>query len=135
MNRIRLALHRLFRRPVITDPMRISTRRIPDGLLLDFEDYFTYVIETIADDEEILGLFLELVEDRGMARERKHDGWEPEHLLMEQLAERVGHEIPVRGESLRKLGKRMLSAAPKPKPKTAAVVSIPAQRRKGGAAA
>lgn len=134
MNRIRLALHRLFRKPVITDPMRISTRRLPDGLLLDFEDYFTYVIETIADDEELLALFLELVEDRGLARERKHDGWEPEQLLMEQLAERVGHEVPVRGESLRKLGERLLSAVPKSKPEQGTVVSIPRQRE-GGAAA
>ena len=132
MNRIRLYLHRLFRRPVITDPMRISTRRLPDGLLLDFEDYFTYVIETIADDEELLALFLELVEDRSVSRER--DGWEPEKLLMEQLAERVGHEIPFRGKALRLLGERLLSAAPKPKPE-GAVVSIPAQRREGGAAA
>lgn len=133
MNRIRLILHRLFRRPVITHPMRISTRSLPDGLLLDFEDYFTYVIETIADDEELLALFLELVADRGLARER--DGWEPEKLLMEQLAERVGHEIPFRGEALRRLGERLLSAVPEPKRETGNVVSIPAQRREGGAAA
>jgi len=133
MNRVRLYLHRLFRRPVITDPMRISTRRIPDGLLLDFEDYFTYVIETIADDEEILALFLEVVEDRGMARERRHDGWEPEKLLMEQLAERVGHEVPFRGKALRLLGERLLSAAPKPKTETGTVVQLPGQRQAGAA--
>ena len=132
MNRIRLILHRLFRRPVITEPMRISTRQFPDGLLLDFEDYFTYVIETIADDEELLALFLELVEDRGLARGK--DGWEPEKLLMEQLAERVGHEVPFRGEALHRLGKRLLSAVPKAKPVAGNVVSIPAQRTEGRAA-
>ena len=129
MNRIRLILHRLFRRPVITHPMRISTRVLPDGLLLDFEDYFTYVIETIADDEELLALFLELVEDRGLAREK--DGWEPEKLLMEQLAERVGHEVPFRGEALRRLGERLLSAAPKPV--AGNVVQLPGQRQAGAA--
>ena len=132
MNRIRLILHRLFRRPVITEPMRISTRHIPDGLLLDFEDYFTYVIETIADDETLLALFLELVEDRGLARGK--DGWEPEKLLMEQLAERVGHEVPFRAEALRRLGERLLSAVPKSKPVAGNVVSIPAQRTEGRAA-
>jgi hypothetical protein len=81
MNRLRLYLHRLFRRPAITDPMRIYTRRIPDGLMLDFEDYFTYVIETIADDEDMLALFLEIVDDRNNAR--VHDGWEPERLYVE----------------------------------------------------
>ena len=129
MNRVRLYLHRLFRRPVITEPMRISTRRLPDGLLLDFEDYFTYVIETIADDEELLALFLEVVEDRSVSRER--DGWEPEKLLMEQLAERVGHEVPFRGKALRLLGERLLSAAPKPE--TGAVVHLPGQRQAGAA--
>lgn len=128
MNLIRLALHRLFRRPVITDPMPVYTRRIPDGLLLDFEDYLTYVIETIADDEEILILFMDLVADRAMAREHKHDGWEPEKLLMEQLAERVGHEIPFRGKALAALAARLSAAVPAP------AVAIPAQRE-GGAAA
>ena len=123
MNRIRLYLHRLFRRPVITDPMRISTRRIPDGLLLDFEDYFTYVIETIADDPELLDLFMEVVEDRGLSRE--HDGWEPEQLLMERLAERVGHEVPIRGKSLAALSNRLRAACPAP------AAAIPAQREAG----
>lgn len=132
MNRVRLYLHRLFRRPVITDPMAIYTRHLPDGLLLDFEDYFTYVIETIADDEEILALFLEVVEDRNVSRER--DGWEPEKLLMEQLAERVGHEIPFRGRSLRLLGERLLSAVPEPKPEGGTVVRLPGQRSEGSAA-
>ncbi|MEU5593071.1 hypothetical protein [Streptomyces sp. NPDC020298] len=118
MNRIRLYLHRLFRRPAITEPMRIYTRRISDGLLLDFEEYFTYVIETIADDEELLALFLEVVEDRGLARE--HDGWEPERLLMERLATGVGYEVPLRDKSLAALADRLRAAAPS--------VAIPAQR-------
>lgn len=125
MNRIRLYLHRLFRRPVITDPMPIYTRRLPDGLLLDFEDYFTYVVATIADDEELLALFLELADDRAQARE--HDGWEPEKLLMEQLAERVGHEIPFRGKALAALAARLAAGVPAP------AVVIPAQREAGAA--
>lgn len=129
MNRFRLIWHRIFARPVITDPMRISTRRIPDGLLLDLEDYFTYVIETIADDDDLIGLFTEVIEDRAVSRE--HDGWEPERLLVEKLALKVGCEVRVRGEALRRLGERMLSAAPKPSP--AAVVQLPRQREAGAA--
>jgi hypothetical protein len=125
VNRIRLVWHRLTRRPVITDPMPIYTRRIPDGLLLDFEDYFTYVVSTIADDEELLGLFLELADDRAQARE--HDGWEPEKLLMEQLAERVGHEIPFRGRALAALAARLAAGVPAP------AVVVPAQREAGAA--
>jgi hypothetical protein len=125
MNRIRLVWHRLTRRPVITEPMPIYTRRIPDGLLLDFEDYFTYVISTIADDAELLALFLELADDRAQARE--HDGWEPEKLLMEQLAERVGHEIPFRGRALAALAARLAAGVPAP------AVVVPAQREAGAA--
>jgi hypothetical protein len=126
MNRVRLYLHRIFRRPAITHPMRIHTRRIPGGLLFDFEDYFTYVIETIADDEELLALFMEVVDDRATSRE--HDGWEPEQLLMERLAERVGHEVPIRGKALAALADRLGAAVLRPQ------VVIPAQRE-GGAAA
>lgn len=126
MNRIRLYLYRLFRRPTITEPMRIHTRRIADGMALDVEDYFTYVVETLADDPDAFALFQEIVDDRALARE--HDGWEPEHLYMERLATLVGYEIRVRGGALRKLGERLLSAAPAPKTETAAVVSIPSQR-------
>lgn len=123
MNRVRLYLHRLFRRPAITHPMRINTRRIPDGLLFDFEEYFVYVIETIADDEELLALFMEIVEDRSMAH--GHDGWEPEQLLVEKLAERVGHEIPIRGKALAALADRLGAAVLRPQ------AVIPAQREAG----
>ncbi|MFE3031516.1 hypothetical protein ACFXKY_07695 [Streptomyces canus] len=123
MNRIRLAIHRLFRRPAITEPMRIGTRRIPDGILLDFESYFVYVIETIADDPELLDLLMEIVEDRSMARD--HDGWEPEALLVEKLAERVGHEIPIRGKALAALADRLGAAVLRPQ------LVIPAQREAG----
>ena len=126
MNRIRLYLHRLFRRPAITEPMRIYTRRIPDGLHLDFEDYFTYVVTTIADDPALLDQFMEIVEDRAVSRE--HDGWEPERLLVEKLATAVGTEVPLRGKALRQLADRLSAAAPAP------VAAIPAQRE-GGAAA
>ncbi|MFJ8049869.1 hypothetical protein [Streptomyces luteogriseus] len=127
MNRIRLYWHRIFRRPAITDPMPIYTRRIPDGLLLDFEAYFAFVVTTIADDPDLLDQFMEVVEDRGQSRE--HDGWEPEQLLLEKLATAVGYEVPIRGRALAQLSDRLGAAALAP------VAQIPAQRREGGAAA
>lgn len=123
MNRIRLYLHRLFRRPAITDPMRIYTRRIPDGLMLDFEEYFTYVVEQIADNEDMLALFMEIVDDRSVSRE--HDGWVPERLYVEQLAGMVGHEIPFRGKALAALADRLKAGVP------SGSVSLPAQREAG----
>lgn len=126
MNRIRLAIHRLFRRPAITGPMRLYTRRVPDGVFLDLTDYFDHVIETLADDEEALALLLEIVDDRAMARE--HDGWEPERLLVEKLALIVGYEVPVREKALGLLIRKLQAAVPAP------AVAIPAQRE-GGAAA
>jgi hypothetical protein len=125
MIRIRLALHRLFRRPAITEPMRIGTRRIPDGVLVDLESYFVYVVETITDDPELLDLLMEIVEDRSMARD--HDGWEPEALLVEKLAERVGHEVPIRGKALTALAARLAAGVPAP------AVAIPGQREAGAA--
>ncbi|MEU6597924.1 hypothetical protein [Streptomyces flaveolus] len=127
MNRIRLYWHRIFRKAAITEPMRICTRRIPDGLLLDFEDYFAYVVTTIADDPDLLDQFMEMVEDRATARD--HDGWEPEQLLVEKLATAVGYEVPLRGKALRQLADRLHAAAPAP------VAAVPAQRRHGGATA
>lgn len=124
MNRIRLILHRLFRRPAVTGPMRLHTRRVPDGVFLDLEEYFVHVIETLADDEDALGLLMEIVEDRSTARE--HDGWEPEKLLVEHLALIVGWEVPVRGKALASLADRLKAAAPRP-------VAIPAQREAGAA--
>lgn len=126
MNRLRLVLHRLFRSPALTGPMRLYTRRVPDGVFLDVEEYFTHVVTTLADDEEALALLLEIAEDRGTARE--HDGWEPEQLLVEKLALVVGYEVPVRGQALARLADRLKAAAPAP------AVAIPAQRE-GGAAA
>jgi hypothetical protein len=125
VNRLRLILHRLFRRPALTGPMRLYTRRVPDGVYLDLEEYFIHVIETITDDEDALALLLEIAEDRGTSRE--HDGWEPEKLGMERLAEMVGHEIPVRGAALAALADRLKAAVPAP------VASIPAQREAGAA--
>ena len=111
MNRIRLIIHRL-----------------PDGVLLDLEDYFLHVVTTITDDPEALALLLEIAEDRGLSR--GHDGWTPEKLSVERLIELVGHEIPVRGEALARLAARLTAAVP-----TAPVASIPQQRTEGGAAA
>jgi hypothetical protein len=126
MNRIRLIIHRLFRRPSITGPMRFHTRRLPDGVLLDLEDYLLHVVTTITDDEDALALLLEIVEDRNLSRE--HDGWTPEKLSMERLIEMVGHEIPVRGKALALLADRLRAAVP-----TASVVSLPSQRKAGAA--
>ncbi|TVZ96458.1 hypothetical protein [Streptomyces sp. BK340] len=124
MNRLRLILHRLFRKPALTGPMRLYTRRIPDGVLVDLEEYFVHVIETLADDPDAYALFQEVVDDRATTRE--HDGWEPEQLLVERLAEHVGHEVPVRGEALARLADKFRAAAPK----TGAVVAIPSQARR-----
>lgn len=124
MNRIRLILHRAFRRPVTTGPMPIYTRRVPDGVLLDLEEYFTHVVTTIADDPDAFALFQEVVDDRAMSRE--HDGWEPERLLLERLADTVGYEVPVRGKALTRLAAKLRAATPK----QATVVAIPSQTRR-----
>lgn len=125
MNKIRLALHRLFRRPAVTNSMPIYTRQLPDGMALDLEDYFEYVVTTLIDDEDARALFNAVAEDRELARE--HDGWEPERLHLEQLATYVGYEVPVRGKSLARLAKRLTKAI-EPAP-----VAIPAQRQAGAA--
>ena len=129
MNRVRLYLHRIFRRPALTGPMPIYTRRVPDGVYMDLEEYFIHVITTIADNPELLGMLDDIVTDRAISR--KHDGWEPEALLLEKLAGEVGYEVPVRGEALTRLAARLIAAAPAPAP----AVAIPAQRTEGGAAA
>jgi hypothetical protein len=123
MTRIRLALRRLFRRPNPTGPMRFYTRRCPNGVFLDLEEYFEHVITTLADDADALALFHEIVDDRMEARGR--DGWEPERLLMEQLAAQVGYEIPVRGKALVSLVKRLRAGmAPQP-------AAVPTQGKAG----
>jgi hypothetical protein len=126
MNRLRLYLHRLFRRPAITGPMRLYTRRVPDGIFLDLEEYFVHVVTTLTDDPEALDLLMEIAEDRSVSRER--DGWEPEQLLVEKLALVVGYEVPVRGKALAQLADRLKAAAPAP------AVVIPGQRSEGSAA-
>jgi hypothetical protein len=125
MNRIRLAIHRLFRRPVSTGPVRLYTRRVPDGIFLDLEEYFTRVITTLADDPDALDLLMQIAEDRGQAR--GHDGWEPEELLVERLADLIGYEVPVRGKQLAALADRLGAAVLRPR------LVIPAQREAGAA--
>ena len=124
MNRIRLYLHRLFRRPAVTGPHRLYVRRIPTGVLLDVEEYLTATVTTIADNPDLLDLLMGIAEDRGQARE--HDGWEPEALLVETLTAALGYELPVYGDAVARLADRLKAVAP--------VVSIPAQRE-GEAAA
>jgi hypothetical protein len=119
MIRLRLALRRLFRRPNPTGPMRFYTRRCPDGVFLDLEEYFEHVVTTLADDADAFALFHEIVDDRMTSRE--HDGWEPERLLMEQLAAQVGYEIPLRGQALSRLVERLRAGIP-------AKAAVPAQR-------
>lgn len=129
MNRVRLILHRIFRRPAVTGPYRVYVRRIPTGALLDVEHYLVAMVETIADNPDLLDLLLEIAEDRGNAEAHRHDGWEPEQLLVEKLTAALGYELPVYGNELAALADRLHALAP------ASVVSIPAQRREGGAAA
>jgi hypothetical protein len=105
--------------------VRLYTRRVPDGVFLDLEEYFTRVVTTLADDPDALDLLMEIVEDRGMSR--GHGGWEPEELLMERLADLVGYEVPVRGKQLASLAARLRAASPAP------AAAIPSQREAGAA--
>ncbi|GAA3957185.1 hypothetical protein GCM10022384_07810 [Streptomyces marokkonensis] len=127
MNRIRLILHRILRRPAITGPARIYVRRIPTGVMLDLEHPIATAITAIVDDEELLGLLLEYAADR--AEPRAHNGHAPEALLLEEILARVGYEVPVYGDAVGALADRLRALAPAP------AVVIPAQRHEGGAAA
>ncbi|GAB2731466.1 hypothetical protein [Streptomyces bullii] len=127
MNRIRLYLHRIFRRPAVTGPYRLYIRRTPAGAMLDVEHYLIAVLETLADNPDLLDLLLEMAEDRGRARE--HDGWEPEQLLVEKLTLALGYELPLNGDAVARLADRLRAVAPAP------AVWLPEQRREGGAAA
>ena len=125
MNRVRLYLHRLFRRPAVTGPYRLYIRRIPTGALLDVEHYLTAVIHTITDNDDLLDLLTEIAEDRRSAR--GHDGWEPEDLLVEKLTAALGYELPLYGPVVGQLADRLRAVAPAP------AVAIPAQREAGAA--
>ena len=127
MNRIRLYLHRLFRRPAITGPYRVYVRRTPTGVLLDVESYLIALVETIADNPDLLDLLMEIAEDRGNAKAHKHDGWEPDALLVENLTAALGYEVPLYGPAVDRLADRLKALAP------AAPLAIPAQREAGAA--
>ncbi|MET7944226.1 hypothetical protein [Streptomyces sp. NPDC005302] len=126
MNRVRLYLHRVFRRPVITGPYRLYVRRTPGGAMLDVEHYLVATIHAIADNPDLLGLLDEIVRDRAEAR--AHDGWEPEDCLVEQLVAALGYELPLHGPAVGHLADRLRAVAPAP------AVVIPGQRE-GEAAA
>lgn len=126
MNRLRLILHRLLRRPAITGPTRIYVRRIPTGAVLDLEHFLTDRLTAIADDPDLLALLLEISDQRGTTGE--YDGWAPEQLLMERLLSGVGYEVPVYGDAVAALADRLRAVAP-----AAPVASIPAQREAGAA--
>lgn len=127
MNRTRLILHRLLRRPAVLSPYRLHIRRIPTGAMLDVEDYLIAMIETIADNSDLLDLLLEIAEDRGNARAHAHDGWEPEALLVEKLTTALGYELPLYGKGLKRLAKRLTAMS------SDAPASIPSQREAGAA--
>jgi hypothetical protein len=137
MNRIRLIAHRLFRRPTVTGPYRVYVRRTPAGAMLDVEHYLIAVIETIADNPDLMDLLTEIEEDRRNARTHRHDGWEPEELLVEKLTTALGYELPVHGREVMRLAYRLRRCTPLARPAvgSGSVVSLPAQRREGGAAA
>ncbi|WP_037616325.1 hypothetical protein [Streptomyces aureus] len=120
MNRVRLYLHRIFRRPVITGPYRLYVRRIPGGAMLDVEHYLTAMIEALADDSDLLGLLDDIVTDRAEAR--AHDGWKPEALLVEKLTDRLGFELPLYDQAAARLADRLHALTPAP------AVVIPGQR-------
>jgi hypothetical protein len=125
MNRVRLILHRIFRRPATTSPHRLYIRRIPGGAMLDVEAYLIATLQTIADNPDLMDLLTEIEEDRRDARAHKHDGWEPEQLLVEKLTAALGYELPLYGDAVGRLADRLRAVAP------AAV--IPAQRKAGAA--
>ncbi|MFB8772152.1 hypothetical protein [Streptomyces broussonetiae] len=127
MNRIRLYWRRIFRRPVITGPYRLYVRPTPTGAMLDVEHYLVAVLETLADNPDLLELLDRMSVDREQAR--GHDGWEPEGLLPEQLVTALGHELPLYGGELVALADRLQACAPEQ------LVWLPEQRREGGAAA
>lgn len=127
MNRVRLYLHRLFRRPAVTGPYRLYVRRIPTGATLDVSDYLIAMIETIADNPDLMDLMSEIEEDRKNAHAHKHDGWEPEALLVEQLCAALGYELPLYGPVVGQLADRLRAVAPAP------AVAIPGQRSAGAA--
>lgn len=125
MNRIRLIWHRIFRRPTITGPYRLYVRRTPAGAMLDVEHFVISMIETLADNGDLMELLDDICRDREEAR--AHDGWEPEQLLVEKLTTALGYELPLNGAAVTRLADRLHAVAP--------VVAIPAQRAEGGAAA
>jgi hypothetical protein len=120
---IRLTLHRLFRRPIVTGPFRLYVRRTPSGAALDVEHYLTAVIHTLADNADLMEMLDEIAVDRAEARE--HDGWEPEELLVEKLTIALGYELPLHGAAVARLADRLRAVAP--------AVAIPAQREAGAA--
>jgi len=125
MNRIRLYLHRIFRRPAITGPLPVYVRSIPTGAMLDLESYLTATLITLADNPDLLDLLMEIAEDRGEAR--AHDGWEPEDCLVEKLCAALGYELPLYGPAVVRLADRLRAVAPAP------AVVIPGQRQAGAA--
>lgn len=125
MNRFRLYLHRLLRRPAITGPYPVYIRRIPTGVMLDVESYLTAMVVTLADNPGLLNLLDEIATDRAQAKE--HDGWEPEQLLVEKLCTALGYELPVYGDAVARLADRLHAAVPAPS------VVIPQQREAGAA--
>lgn len=126
MNRIRMTLHRLFRRPLITGPFRLYVRRTPTGAALDVEHYLTAVIHTLADNPDLMEMLDEIAVDRADAK--AHDGWEPEDCLVEKLSIALGYELPLYGDAVGRLADRLRAVAPAP------AVAIPGQRSEGSAA-
>lgn len=129
MNRIRLIIHRLFRRPIVAAPARIYARRIPTGVMLDLEHPLARTLTAIADDEDLLALLLDYAADRAAAAAAGHDGHAPERLLLEQIIGAVGYQYPVYGQQVAMLADRLHALAPVVSP------AVAAQRREGGAAA
>ncbi|WP_432010129.1 hypothetical protein [Streptomyces cucumeris] len=125
MIRIRRALARLFRRPAVTGPTRLYVHRIPTGAVLDVEHYLIRTITSLADDPELLGLLLEIADERGSVT--GYDGHRPESLLVERLAAELGYEIPLYGGAVARLADRLAKVAP--------IASVPAQRAAEGGAA
>ncbi|MEV6833565.1 hypothetical protein AB0N17_03380 [Streptomyces sp. NPDC051133] len=108
--KLRLNLHRLFRRPAVTGPYRIYVSATPTGVRLDVEHYLIAMIQTIADNADLMDLLVEIEDDRRTAKAHRHDGWEPDELLVERLTAALGYELPVHGRELTALADRLRAA-------------------------
>lgn len=96
--------------PAVSGPKRIYVRRFSTGVVLDVEHYLESVVTALADDDELMGLLLDIAEDRAMVRE--YDGYAPERCRVERLCAALGYELVVDGDAVDGLIGRLREAVP-----------------------